>query len=417
MIRFRWLFAALSVAVFAGPSHVAAQPKIVDDDAKVNKADGKIAKSSASFYISQKMYDEALEKLAIAVRGLPNDPEVHFLLGQLNNEKLREAMRTGGQDQEQRITTMNHHFDICLTLKKGEKKYGKKIQQMREYWWTEYYNLGIAAYNAADYGDALNGLQRSILVIPGKGVTYKMLGSTYQAMRQNEAAIESYRKAISLDSTDATAYANLAIALINTGSSKDAISYLQRAHELKPDDLQILQNLSMIQLQNDDKEGALKTAKKALENDPEDVNACRTAAQVYLMMQEYQEAANLFEKVREKDAEDTVARDNLAAAYLYLNQFDKAEGLFSETVKIDPTNFEAWYQLGVINDRAGKTKDALMAFEKVVELNPTDHQAWLALYRVYLTQSQTLEGPAAKEAVKKGEKAYEMAESLANAQE
>jgi|GEM_PF-1318123 len=413
----RWITTGFALLLLAGSGQVIAQPKIVSDDEKVSKADGKIAKNSAKFYISQKMYDDALDKLAVAARGLPDDPEVHFMIGQLNNEKLREAMRKGGQDQEERIQKMNHHFDACLGLKKGEKKFGKKIRQMRDFWWTEYFNGGIAAYNAGDHGEALNGFQRSALVIPGKGLTYKMLGSTYQAMRQNEAAIDSYLKSIELDSTDATAYANLAIALINSGKAEGAIEYLKRANHLDPGNLQILQNMSMVQLQTGDNQGALETVEKALAADPENLNALRTAGQIYLMSQDFQRASELFEKVLEQDPTEVAVAENLAIAYLSMSEFEKARKLYEDAVERSPENAQAWYQLGFIHDSGGNVEGALTAFEKVVELDPTDALAWRALYRVYLTKSQSLEGAAAKEAVKKGEKAYEMAESLTAVQE
>lgn len=410
-----WIAALAALVLMAGVGQVLAQPKIAADE-EVSKADGKIARNSAKFYISQKMYDEALEKLAVAVRGLPDDPETHFLIGQLENEKLRDAMRKGGQDQEQRINRMNEHFDVTLDLKNGEKKYGKKIRQMRDFWWTEYYNMGIAAYNAGDYGEALNGFQRASLVIPDKAVTYKMLGSTYQSMRQNQAAIENYQKSIAMDASDATAYANLAIALINTGKADSAIVYLKKAHEIKPEDQQILQNLSMVQIQTGDTEGALQTAEKALEIDPKNINALKTAGQIYLMSSQHEKAAELFEKVLEQTPDDAAVAENLAIAYLSSSQFDKARQLYEKAVERTPDNAQAWYQLGFIHDSGGNIDEAITAFEKVVELDPTDAQAWRALYRVYLTKSQSLEGPAAKEAVKKGEKAYEMAESLSGSE-
>ena len=374
-----------------------------------NKADAKIAKRSAKLYIKQNLYDKALENLLVAVEGNPKDVESQYLLGFLYSERGI-------------IGPMNEQFEKVLSMKKGKKKYGKEIEQVREMWWSRNYNAGVQSINTQNFPDAIEALQTARLVIPERADTYKGLGIAYLQTGQTQAGIDSYLKAIELNTTDATAYINLSIAYMNAGEPEKAVGQLSRGHSIHPEDLGILEKLGTAYQMAGNNEGALEAAEKALKIDPNELEILNMAGRIYLMGGNLERATELLEKVVEQTPTDMNVVFNLAAAYKSLLLFDKAEALFLKTVEATPEDDEAWYQLGLIYDRTDQFLKAAESFDKVVDLSPSSVQGWLALSRVCARYSGALDkaasdagaGDESAKWAKKAEEAFNMDEALQN---
>jgi eukaryotic-like serine/threonine-protein kinase len=66
---------------------------------------------------------------------------------------------------------------------------------------------------------------------PDSAKSFNHLGTTDLKLGRNEQAVESFRKAILLDATRATTYANLAVPLLRVNKMRDAIAVLEQAEE------------------------------------------------------------------------------------------------------------------------------------------------------------------------------------------
>jgi tetratricopeptide (TPR) repeat protein len=365
---------------------------------KVSKGDAAVAKRSGKSYMKLRLFDKAIEQFEIAIEGNPKDVESQYWLGFLySNRGLVEEMV--------------QQFDKVRALKKGEK-YKKDMQQMRNSWWTRKFNTGINAMKTQDFSEAIEEFQLAETIMPERADTYKGIGLCYLNMGQHEAGIESYLKAIELDSTDAMVRYNLGIAYLNINELESAKQTLLKAHKLDPEDLNALEKLALAEQRMGNPEGALHAAEKALKIDPDKLEVLSMAGQIYLMGDDYARAAELMEKVVAQQPDNAAVLFNLGAAYKALKQHDKAITQFLKTVEVTPNDTDAWYQLGLIYDHQEDLDSAIASFEKVVDLKPGNAKAWAALARAYARKSNTTSGAEAKELVRKSNEAGAMYQSL-----
>ncbi len=365
---------------------------------KVSKGDAAVAKRSGKSYMKLRLFDKAIEQFEIAIEGNPKDVESQYWLGFLySNRGLVEEMV--------------QQFDKVRALKKGEK-YKKDMQQMRNSWWTRKFNTGINAMKTQDFSEAIEEFQLAETIMPERADTYKGIGLCYLNMGQHEAGIESYLKAIELDSTDAMVRYNLGIAYLNINELESAKQTLLKAHKLDPEDLNALEKLALAEQRMGNPEGALHAAEKALKIDPDKLEVLSIAGQIYLMGDDYARAAELMEKVVAQQPDNAAVLFNLGAAYKALKQHDKAITQFLKTVEVTPNDTDAWYQLGLIYDHQEDLDSAIASFEKVVDLKPGNEKAWAALARAYARKSNTTSGAEAKELVRKSNEAGAMYQSL-----
>jgi len=124
--------------------------------------------------------------------------------------------------------------------------------------------------------EALEYLDKGIETTPNNPTLYLVKGNIYNTdsvLHDNKKAIESYEKAISIDSTQFDAYYNIAAIYIEEGAAKKkeandvdpdnfkkykmvkaeadklykkAIPYLEKAHEINPKDMAVMQSLKQI---------------------------------------------------------------------------------------------------------------------------------------------------------------------------
>ena len=381
-------------------------------DAQMRVNSAKVAKSSARNYIKQRVPEKAFEMLKLAVELKANDPEANFMLGTFYAEK-------------EMIDEMNQYFDLALSHKKG-KKYWKKgmrlvgasdfllggIWYTKETLWTRYFNIGVRALNAAEYQDALGEFTLAQKVDPERADTYKAVGKVYMQMDSLDIAIESYLKAISMDSSLVEAYADMGIGLSNKQRYDEAIPHLKKAVELSPTNISIIKALASSQWMAGDTDGAVISAEAALEVNPDDPKVLSLVGGIFTDIKNYDKAVEHLERAVEMDPESSDTVFNLANAYLGQGSLDKAAELFVRSLEANPDDHQALYQLGSIYDQSKKFDEAIDVFLKVVDLKPKFARGWDALYKAYAHKSAVTEGAEAREAAKKAEEALNMATAL-----
>ncbi|MFC2140250.1 O-antigen ligase family protein [Candidatus Auribacterota bacterium] len=90
------------------------------------------------------------------------------------------------------------------------------------------YALGFAWLKLKDYQKAQNYFQKTLSLLPEKGIFYS-LGNIYQKKKLYSQAILEYKKALSIDPTFADAHFNLGIILVKQQAYVKAIAALQKA--------------------------------------------------------------------------------------------------------------------------------------------------------------------------------------------
>lgn len=99
---------------------------------------------------------------------------------------------------------------------------------------TEYY-AAVAAFLHGDATGAVASAQRAITLDPNYAATYDLIGAAYTRLGQLDPARDAFKKSLSFDAHDSTAYENLGVLELNAGHRALAARYFAEALWLVPE--------------------------------------------------------------------------------------------------------------------------------------------------------------------------------------
>ena len=99
---------------------------------------------------------------------------------------------------------------------------------------TEYY-AAVAAFLHGDANSAVDHARRAIAIDPDYAPSYDLIGAAYTKLGQLDAAREAFKKSLSFDAHDSTAYENLGVLELNAGNRVAAAKYFAEALWLVPE--------------------------------------------------------------------------------------------------------------------------------------------------------------------------------------
>lgn len=167
--------------------------------------------------------------------------------------------------------------------------------------------------------------------------------------KQYQAAIESFKHAISLSPTHVAAYYNLGTAYYHIGQNENALAAIKKAIELDPTYTEAYNQLGVIYSHSGQLEKAVDAFKKA------------TSKKLFV-----------------------VAHYNLGCTYIGLKKFQEAIKPLEQAAKLDPSNGEVRFNLAYAYSRRKRYREAIAELQKAVRLNPNDIEAQFFLGNLYL---------------------------------
>ncbi len=379
---------------------------------KVSKGDAKVALRSARLYLRQKLYKRAIQMLKIAIKGDPENPASHFMIGEIYS----------GMDK---IDLMNYHFDQVVRL--NPKKYGEKVKHQKKQVFVQHYNMGLRAIEKKRIDLGIEELLVAIKIDSTNVDVHRTMGFAYSQSGEEEKGIESFEKAVALDPGDIQTIVNLGISYQKLGKSEQALSSFQQAERIDPTNINIVTNL-VVAYQNLSRtttdsqkavaymDSVMAVCDRAISIDPDNPRLAVTAGQFHLTRalslksvekedeaQEYfKSATRLLEIAVKNDPNDGSSAFNLAHCYNELGKPEKAISMWRKSAEIDPTDVDTWMQLAFAQLRQEDTEGALESFLKIVEVDPKNVRAHQFLSRLY----------AQRDDVAKAEEFYNKAEAL-----
>ena len=99
---------------------------------------------------------------------------------------------------------------------------------------TEFY-AAVAAFIHGDPNAAVAAAERAIAIDPNYAPTYDLIGAAYTKLGQLDPARDAFKKSLSFDAHDSTAYENLGVLELNAGNRDAAAKYFAEALWLVPD--------------------------------------------------------------------------------------------------------------------------------------------------------------------------------------
>jgi eukaryotic-like serine/threonine-protein kinase len=183
------------------------------------------------------------------------------------------------------------------------------------------------------YEEAIQNLQRALVLDPINADAYRELAKTYQQMGRLKDAESTYMNAIAVRPGYWGTHNELGGFYYRLGRYAEAEKQFRTVVELTPDNARGYSNLGVIaHYQNRDEEAA-KMLEKSVAIKPSSV-AYSNLGLVYYTLTQYSEAARYYELAIQMNGHDSLWWHNLAAAYQWGNEPQKARAAFQRTAAL-----------------------------------------------------------------------------------
>jgi serine/threonine-protein kinase len=228
---------------------------------------------------------EAQAVLEALTRNQPDNPELHFYLGNVlrDQKRLEDAAASCRKAIALKpdSPTAYHALGVILTdqkkLEAGVTACQRAIELQPNYP-EAYIGLGRALYYQKRLEEAAAACRKAIDLRPDYADAYNNLGLILSEQKKPGEAVEAYRKAVALQPEDANAYDNLGNALYVQEKLDEAGTACRKAIDLRPNDAWAYYHLGLVlrdQKKLDKSLDAFRTAEDLLPNQPEIRNNLR----------------------------------------------------------------------------------------------------------------------------------------------
>lgn len=279
-----------------------------------------------------------------------------------------------------------------------------------------HYALAKNYYRINKLALALQHARKAAQLEPDNKEFLFLLASVYNSSHLEDSSIAVYEKIISLDSTDAKAYFQLAQlyeknrpnhalaiykklidmigpewnVLINMidlnerlGNVEESITMLEELVKLNPSDLQLQKLLidAYIKTKNYDK--ALKTCDESLISYPDEIGLLELKGNIFIQQDKWNDAALVYEKIFENKESDFNTKLRIASLFMMASEKDSTNLFtakkFFEKLNTDSTDWQINASLGEIEMKLRNDSSAIEYFKKAASLAEWNSQLWVRL--------------------------------------
>ncbi len=230
--------------------------------------------------------------------------------------------------------------------------------------------LGALYLQSARPSEAIEHLQRAVVLRPGASDIYSHLGAAYSALERHDEAIASLRRAVQLAPGSSSAHYNLGTALRNAGRLKDAVASFQHAVAANPQAAEALYNLANTLAELDRLDEAEAAYRQALAARPGYLKAITNLGNLFCRLERIDEALELFHAAVAADPSYAPARLNLGTALRDVGRYDEAIESLRQAVALDPASAEAHNVLGTALQAQARWSEAWQCYQEALRLNP-----------------------------------------------
>jgi tetratricopeptide (TPR) repeat protein len=244
-------------------------------------------------------------------------------------------------------------------------------------------NLGVAAFRAQAYPEAIRGLSAQLAVHSEDDPARAMLGMAYVAQEKYKDAVKTFAPLGQKGMQDASVGYAWALALTRLGELPRATEVLEEFQKQdRPNDMQMLEGQLWIEI--GDYSRAVQTFHGVLQNDPSFPKAHYFAGEACIRWEHWDQAAQEFQAELALVPNDPDAKFDLGFVYVHQSRVDEAAKLFQEVMAESPEHSSAQYEYGKILLDRGDIQGAITHLEIAARLSPqTDyvHYQLQAAYR------------------------------------
>ncbi len=257
------------------------------------------------------------------------------------------------------------------------------------------YDLALALYRSAEYEQSLHALEEIQDPAAHDAAFFALAGSDHRELGHAPQAVENLRKAADSEPDNEHYLYDLAISLIQSGATGEAVRRLEAGVERCPKCASLYAALGVACYAAGNNDESAKHYETAVRLEP-------NAADIRAALGDLYSAAGAFEKST-LEYEAALKLDPGNASYLLkqgrnwvrLQQSDRAEQTFRRVLAADSRNVDAYLNLGKIANERGDFAGAIRNLEKATELDPENSAAVYQLGLAYRKSGQTQKSTAA----------------------
>lgn len=205
-----------------------------------------------------------------------------------------------------------------------------------------------------------------------KALYYCNKGNSLEEEGNLDAAIRSYRAAITFCDEYYDAHYNLGIALKQKGEINDAIARYRRTVQLKPDHSDAHNNYGVALEELGDVESAIYEYEQAIRHEPDHAEARCNLADLLQSMSRLEESIFHYRKALAVRPDDSDAQNNLGVALEANGLVDEAVEAYSKAIAIRSGNWDAQANLAEALHAKGDLAEAAGVYRLILERDPTD---------------------------------------------
>lgn len=242
---------------------------------------------------------------------------------------------------------------------------------------------------ANQFQDAQGLAERMLKRDPSSVEGQILLANALAGLKNLDAAIAAFEKAVSLDPNRSATYADLGQAQMGGGNRAAAEAAFRKAIEIDPKSANAHLSLSNFLWATGDLEQAQQELRRALELEPNNLVANRAMAMFYMVTNK-PEAAEPHLKTVSAGTPGADAKYFLAEYYLRLGRVDDARATLTPLLANTDSFVGASVRLARVEVVAKKNADAHRVLETVLAREPKNAEALITLGRLHLTEGNTI---------------------------
>jgi tetratricopeptide (TPR) repeat protein len=331
---------------------------------------------------------------AAALLPANTDPFAHVDASVLAGSNLSKVQRAAADSQENRLrSVLGLGFNDLAT---SEAVGGQYLAALGHYQEAERWdpripglgkNLGLSAYRAHNYPEAIRGLSQALKEKPADNPVRALLGMAYFGTEKFSEAAKTFSP-LGLrgmqDSTVGYAWATALARVNEPAKATEVLGEFQKANH-SPD---VLLLAGQLWIEIGDYARSVSTLHSALDADPSLPRAHYFAGQANIRWARWSDAAAEFQAELALLPDDPDTRYNLGFVYLQQSRIDDAVTLFQQVIAAHPDHANSQYQMGKILLDRGQLEEAVQHLETAIRLSPQTDYMHYQLQAAYRKESR-----------------------------
>lgn len=218
---------------------------------------------------------------------------------------------------------------------------------------------------------------------PQKSHYHRSLAWLLAGKQKASEAIDEYKKAIAIDSTNVSDYKALGNLLVSENRNDEAIEVYHKILQMEPKNAEAQKVYAQLLGTTGDQDAVIEAQEKALKMDPKNTDLMYTLGETYFKMSEFQKSIEKFNLYLQLKPNDTFALEYLGNAKQNLEQYRDAISTYEKIIAIKPDNKKVLCDMATCYKELNQLRKARSIANKALNIDPNYGLAYIVRGEIY----------------------------------